>query len=232
MDVAAPEETDCEHCEVVELSDAQSAARRISRLHLADLKLPTGAIVACDPLQQWTRPAFARRVAPGRYPVTLYFRDRPGLAAVRFATRPVVRWELALLPGQAIESLAPGETFGFALGSGFAALLDASTAPLIDRRIARLAADLGEHGVDYYEDALEAELRIAAAGNFRWCNHRPLPDESGNAIVFSTGARGGCHESWWGLGHGDQPVVLVLDFGGIESRGARVSRARAACAGR
>ncbi|TIU78293.1 MAG: DUF4241 domain-containing protein, partial [Mesorhizobium sp.] len=57
---------------VFALSDAEMAERKISAVTIGELELPTGEIVACDPLiTGLSRPAFSRKVKPGRYPVLL-----------------------------------------------------------------------------------------------------------------------------------------------------------------
>ena len=64
---------------------------------MGELELPTGEIIACDPLiTALERPAFSRKVKPGRYPVVLLQAQGCTAAAVlRFGPGLPVRWELA-----------------------------------------------------------------------------------------------------------------------------------------
>ncbi|MFM1886258.1 MAG: hypothetical protein RL026_1415, partial [Pseudomonadota bacterium] len=65
------------------------------------LQLPTGRIVACDPLVNPDAAAFTRTVAPGDYAASLVIarfdtgNERVALACLQFGDRPVVRWEMA-----------------------------------------------------------------------------------------------------------------------------------------
>src|SRR5262249_4363576 len=84
--------------EVVSLSESELAERKIKTIALGNLELPTGQIVATDPLVQPDRHALARGVAPGRYPVTLYdAHGRIALAALRLRPGKPAKWEIATL---------------------------------------------------------------------------------------------------------------------------------------
>jgi hypothetical protein len=56
---------------VFALSDAEMAKRKITVTPIGELELPTGQIIACDPLTTGTDwPALSRSVKPGHYPVS------------------------------------------------------------------------------------------------------------------------------------------------------------------
>src|SRR5690349_9423781 len=84
------------------LSDAQLEERKITVTPIGELELPTGEIIACDPLISDTEmPALSRRVKPGRYPVSLLeAQGRVAISVLRFKPGTPVRWELATVPGQ------------------------------------------------------------------------------------------------------------------------------------
>ncbi|TIV69054.1 MAG: DUF4241 domain-containing protein, partial [Mesorhizobium sp.] len=69
----------------------------ITAITIGELELPTGEIVACDPLITGLgRPPFNRKVKPGRYPVILLQAQGCIAAAVlRFGPGLPARWELA-----------------------------------------------------------------------------------------------------------------------------------------
>lgn len=108
---------------------------------LDDVVLPTGAVVACDPLVFASTEPFAATVAPGRYPlvawVAVLFKDgaehQRRNAALQLVIRdePAVRWELALQAGQDPAGLGDKEFFGFGVDAGCGALADrAATAAI------------------------------------------------------------------------------------------------------
>lgn len=115
--------------------------------HLGTLTVPTGHIVACDPF--WLTEAFdpyTTVVPPGRYPVRVSiatFADgdqRVACAMLGFAEREVVRWELALCPGQDPRDLPPGELFGYPVDAGTGCFADQAT-------MEALMAEAGIHDV-------------------------------------------------------------------------------------
>ncbi|NKF30785.1 DUF4241 domain-containing protein, partial [Pseudomonas sp. BGM005] len=71
--------------ELVTLGDTELSGRSINAIHMGNVELTSGRIVAADPLAQPDRPALARTVAPGDYPVTLYQAfGRIAAASMRF----------------------------------------------------------------------------------------------------------------------------------------------------
>ena len=61
--------------DLVSLSDAELSARSLKTVDMGNVELTSGHIVAADPLAQPDRPAFARTVPAGDYPVRLTDRD-------------------------------------------------------------------------------------------------------------------------------------------------------------
>jgi hypothetical protein len=88
------------------------------KLHNAgNLVLPTGRIVACDPLTSPEIPPFTVSVLPNEYPVILSVANfnnndqRVAYAMLRFDDKKPVRWKMALLPNQDVSSLKEAEVF-------------------------------------------------------------------------------------------------------------------------
>ncbi|MFC3997549.1 DUF4241 domain-containing protein [Nocardiopsis sediminis] len=104
----------------------------------ADLHLPSGRVVACEPATAFPkgaqRHAFIQRAEPGSYPVELAVADYhrsgprgsslPYVAAARIVVRdePVAAWRLALLEGQDDTALAEDEFYGYPVDGGMGAL--------------------------------------------------------------------------------------------------------------
>lgn len=111
-----------------------TAEYRIEPHRLDDVVLPTGEVVACDPLVFAETEPFAERVAPGRYPLVVWvavlFKDgvesQRRNAALQLVVRdePVARWELALQDGQDVGELGEQEFFGFGVDAGCGVLAD------------------------------------------------------------------------------------------------------------
>ncbi|MFJ5708019.1 DUF4241 domain-containing protein [Streptomyces sp. NPDC093105] len=105
---------------------------------VANLRLPSGRIIACDPDDYFLaeRTPFTTAVPPGSYPVYLNIVDAPeargmsprvASAGLAIREEQATSWELALLPGQDPRLLLDGETYGFGVDSGTACFMDAAT---------------------------------------------------------------------------------------------------------
>ena len=206
--------------EVVSLSETELAEREIKAIALGDVELPTGRIVASDPLVQPERPALERPVKPGRYPVRLYeaYR-RVALAELRLAPGKPVRWEIATLPGQNPAELKDDEIFGYPVDAGLGCYMDASALPLMDARLDLVKKQTGQgNDVNYYDDVLSSEL---AANGDRYVLHRPMDDSSVNVAVFQSGWGDGFYPAFWGLDAAGEPLVLVTEFYVLKNADAR-----------
>lgn len=196
------------------LTSYELTQRKISLVAMGLLELPTGEIVASDPLADPDRPAFARKVAPGRYPVALYmFMDRPALAMLRLAPGNPVKWEIATTPGQDAATLKDDEIFGYPVDAGTGSFRDTSALALMDERQKREEA-AGAKDFNYYDDVLASEYD-------EYVMHRPIPENPVNVAVFHSGWGDGFYASYWGLDASDKPLVLMTDFQTLENGDGR-----------
>ncbi|ARM90318.1 hypothetical protein RHEC894_CH04078 [Rhizobium sp. CIAT894] len=201
--------------ELVTLSDAELSGRSIGVIHMGNVELTSGRIVAADPLAQPDRPALARTVAPGDYPVTLYKAfGRIAAAGMRFADGKPDHWELAVLPGQDPATLKDDEIFGYPVDAGVGCYMDAETLALIDEREAQVQAQKPDADINYYDDVLAADLD---ANKGTYALHRPVAGKKGNVAVFWSGWGDGFYPVFWGLDKDGRALVLLTDFSVIEN---------------
>ncbi|PCK84294.1 hypothetical protein CPT32_24630 [Rhizobium sophoriradicis] len=205
--------------ELVTLGDGELSGRSINVIHMGNVELTSGRIVAADPLAQPDRPALARTVAPGEYPVTLYQAfGRIAAASMRFAEGRPDRWELAVLPGQDPATLKDDEIFGYPVDAGVDCYMDAQTLALIDERQAQVQAQKPGADINYYDDLLAADLD---ANKSIYALHRPVAGKKGNVAVFWSGWGDGFYPVFWGLDRDGHALVLLTDFGVIENADGR-----------
>ena len=205
--------------ELVALSDAELSGRSINAIHMGNVELISGRIVAADPLAQPDRPALARTVAPGEYPVTLYQAfGRIAAASMRFAEGKPDHWELAVLPGQDVATLKDGEIFGYPVDAGLGCYMDADTLELIGEREAQAQAQKPDADVNYYDDVLAADLD---ANKGRYALHRPITGKKGSVAVFWSGWGDGFYPVFWGLDRDGRALVLLTDFNVVENADGR-----------
>ncbi|AIC29260.1 hypothetical protein IE4771_CH04211 [Rhizobium etli bv. mimosae str. IE4771] len=205
--------------ELVTLGDGELSGRSINVIHMGNVELTSGRVVAADPLAQPDRPALARTVAPGEYPVTLYQAfGRIAAASMRFAEGRPDRWELAVLPGQDPATLKDDEIFGYPVDAGVGCYMDAQTLALIDERQAQVQAQKPGADINYYDDVLAADLD---ANKSIYALHRPVAGKKGNVAVFWSGWGDGFYPVFWGLDRDGRALVLLTDFGVIENADGR-----------
>ncbi|PDT17148.1 hypothetical protein CO670_07855 [Rhizobium sp. J15] len=205
--------------DLVALGDAELSARSIGVIHMGNVELTSGRIVAADPLAQPDRPALARTVAPGDYPVTLYQAfGRIAAASMRFAEGKPDHWELAVLPGQDPATLKDDEIFGYPVDAGVGCYMDAQTLDLIDERQAQVQAQKPDADINYYDDVLAADLD---ANKSIYALHRPVAGKKGNVAVFWSGWGDGIYPVFWGLDRDGRALMLLTDFAVIENADGR-----------
>lgn len=206
--VASPAEWDASEISsnlgVFALSEAEMAERKITISTVGELELPTGEIIACDPLiTGLERPVFSRKVRPGRYPVTvLEAQGRVAAAVLRFGPGLPVRWELA--------NFARDGGGVSAWKSGL--IVDDAVASFMDTSIMTLISDPEE---------LDDYLAEVAWSLNRFGMDNPIDGNPLNIAMFDTGLGDGTYCSFWGLGAAGEPLVLMTDFEVLENADGR-----------
>jgi hypothetical protein len=180
----------------------------------ADLRLPSGRVVAAEPWAYSRENAeervFVQRVEPATYPVQLIMADYcdPGnpqgntrfsvVAAARLVVRdePAARWRLALQDGQDDTRLAADEFYGYPVDGGtgsfaspelFDAFVDEESA---DDLIADISFGWDSDEVGVYTDE--------ATGN--------------NLVAFRSGGGDGRYGTWVGYTAEGEVTCFVTDF--------------------
>ena len=173
----------------------------VRRQKLGDLSLPSGRVIAIDPVH-WGAPwmagsAFSFSVPPGSYPVyaSVFDLDEyPCVALVYavFSANAVDRWKMATRPGENLATLDDDEFFGFGVDAGVGSYLSPEA-----------AAFLQEHpeAVDFPYAGVGGETRI---------------DDSLNAVYFRTGGGDGHYPSYVTWDSSGDVVSLTTDFGIID----------------
>ncbi|WCD81472.1 DUF4241 domain-containing protein [Pseudomonas sp. TUM22785] len=178
------------------------------RLHtqaIGELELPTGQLVACDPLVSCDGP-FTQAVPKGRYPLQLAIArigddERVAFARIVFAPGPATRWEMALVKGQDPNTLAPDEFFGYGVDSGTGGFMDAAALRSYEAR--------RDQEGEAFDKRLFAELDKTYQHTRSWYL---LPTDAGNVALFSSGYGDGAYPSYFGYDADGRLVAVVTDF--------------------
>ncbi len=168
---------------------------------IGELKLPSGRIVACDPVVEPDLPAFARAVPPGAWPVGVTIArlpddERIAAAWIRISDDAPIRWEPAQLAGRPHR-----ESPAYGVDSGTGGFVSAEGA-------APLAAQLGDDSIEEFQARMEAEY----VPTREWAVV-PIPGTDGlNVAAFSSGLGDGAYVSYWGYDAGGEITCLLTDF--------------------
>ena len=179
------------------------AVREVGRLVVT-----SGRIIVCDPSYGSGRTPLERTISPGKYPVVLSSADgRICCAMLRLRKRKVVRWEMAVWPGQSTADLEGDDYYGYGVDAGTAAFLDADQ----DARLDQLYEDdrgLFDHRARTRDDPFAGE----------WAERVFDEQSGGNLLAFTSGYGDGRYASYWGLDSKGEPVCLVTDFNMLVER--------------
>lgn len=196
--------------QLVSMTDEELANNNIKRIGLGNVVLTSGQVVVADPLTQPGRKPFLVTVPPGQYPVTLFQAEgRIAAAMMRFADGEPDHWQLAVVEGQDLKALKPGEIFGYGVDTGLGCFMDKDTAALIEKRDAKTQLEKGAAYISYYDDVLSDELGVNSDD---YALHQPVADKPGNAAIFSTGWGDGFYPVYWGLNKDGVPIVILTEF--------------------
>jgi len=191
------------------ITDTSTTALRSEEL--ADLHIHTGRIVACDPLVSHSN-AFELAVPPGSYPVIAWIHtdeERIAAAELKLSAAKAVHWEMATKPGQNISELKEGYKYGYSVDTGLGCYGDIAAIQLMNEIEDKLADELGDDFISFYDDAL---ADVLALNNDEW-GELIVNEQSGlNVIMFSSGYGDGFYTSYWGYDEAGQIVSLVTDF--------------------
>ena len=205
--------------------DEAMQAEELVEIHIGDVNLPTGRIIAADPFFTEEQRPFSRTVEPDKYPVYIYvakideLHHRIAYARIKFRPESASRWILALtddLTAEELNDLGDDEFYGFPVESGLACFLDEETNAELIAKIDGVQE--GKPESNYYDEILADEFReYSGKNNFSrqlgdWNDHRPNADSDNNAIMFASGWGDGYYPAYWGLGENGETIELTIDF--------------------
>lgn len=190
----------------------------ITQKSLGKLFLPTGKIVANDPLCLYENEPFEKCVPIGNYEVILYIHHinndcRVAFSEIRFSENNPVSFEIALTKQQTMETLTQplndGEYFGYGVDSGTGSFMDKATCDMLN--------DLDGHTDNCFFTKLEDMMDKSYIDTYSTANCT-LPNSNNNIVVFSTGYGDGSYPSFWGYDEKGILCSLITDFFTIDEQ--------------
>ncbi|SPT70015.1 Uncharacterised protein [Anaerobiospirillum thomasii] len=197
---------------------------KIDVIDAGSLYLPTGTVIACDPLVNLdTAEPFLQTVEAGTYPVKLCvvpsekYGDRYACIKIEISQEKPVVYELAMTGSEQLdEEPSQGEYFGFGVDAGMGCIADIQTQKAFkaywDRRLEE-DSDIDPYN-DLFEDLLEQNVKENPKYQSRygdWLNWT-VPDSSFNLIMCSSGWGDGCYPVYFGYDGNGKVCGIYVSF--------------------
>lgn len=190
------------------LNGSQIGTTTMSHRHAGNLMLPSGRLVACDPIVFPETEPFELMMPKGSFPVVLSIAmlgndQRVAFATARLRDTSPVAWDMMTLADQDSSTLKPDEIFGYPV--------DAGTGCFMDAKAARDLQQAMKVNPDYYE-TLIAEFDKTYVPTWSWTNLK-LGNGEQNLVAFTSGFGDGFYASYAGFDEQGEVSAVVTDFG-------------------
>ncbi|RYF89627.1 MAG: DUF4241 domain-containing protein [Chitinophagaceae bacterium] len=173
-------------------------------VNIGSLKVPSGKIVACDPMHidEYGIP-FTQVFPTGEFPVHLAIarleqEEMIAFACIQFSKLPVARWEFALQAGQEPLTFGGKKKHGYSVDAGVGMFIDEQNVKLLN------PLDVTETDRGIYT-ALDSNAR----NSWRYAMYH---FGGTNAATFSTGFGDGRYASYIGFDANGSVCQLLTDF--------------------
>lgn len=170
---------------------------------LGNLGLRSGKVVAGDPIALVAKAAFTQQFPRGEFPMQLALArtatdERVALARVLFSRHRVVRWQLALLPGQLPLALTDERVHCYGVDSGLGVFADSTC--IRQLQLSKPAA---------WDSIFSRSFRQPGFQGYIYRSGQ------GNLATFTTGYGDGCYATYCGFDAAGNVCRLLTDFGHI-----------------
>jgi hypothetical protein len=194
----------------------------IRRKKIGELAMPSGDLVACDPLRFLETEPFELTLEPGYYPVVLLVAelrddDRVAYATVRVKDTEPARWEKAHLVGETPDIFSSDA--GYPVDSSVGCFMDADTASMmLDYTHAVMQED------DEFRRALHSQFNRNRKYGYSWANVElkrdvKIPNAGArNILCFESGWGPGLYDTWLGYDDDGELSQIVTDFEVLDLR--------------
>ena len=164
-------------------------------------------------MQEVPNGEFPVRLATGFHPAGEVKDVRVAFARVDFSSASVVGWSQALIDGQSLANLKPGENFGYGVDAGTGSFFDPAASAA-----AKALLDKDDNAWQAWQNDGEA-LGPKVIGPYSFVLMLPLGDV--NAAMFHSGWGDGFYTSWFGYDAEGKVAALITDFNTIDWAAAK-----------
>ena len=187
----------------------------IETFEAGNINLPTGKIVACDPILTNDMKAFDINFPVGNFPILVHKeRDSNCVAYVEIVFKEglVEKWDLATTEDQNRADLKGEEIFGYPVESGMGCFMDLETQDGLSQLEKKLFQRKGDDFMGIYEEFFHEHFFDDGGAIDQFALLKPDEEKDGNIFAFETGYGEGFYATYLGLGKDGKPVKIITEF--------------------
>lgn len=177
--------------------------------------LPTGKLLACDPLITNDMHPFRTKFPTGNFQVQIHKEKESNCIAyaeIIFENLPVTHWELATVENQELSDLEDGEIFGYPVESGMGSFMDVETQDCLNHLENKLFHRKGADYMGIYEEFFHQHFFDENGAIDQFAFLKPNDEKPGTIFAFETGYGEGFYASYIGFSQDKKPVKIVSEF--------------------
>ncbi len=187
----------------------------LESFEVGKIYLPSGKLVACDPVITSDMNPFTTKFPKGDFSVLLHKERESNCVAyaeIIFSSAEVEDWKLAVTEGQHVKDLTEGEVFGYPVESGMGCFMDADTQNALNDLEQRLYQSKGVDFMGIYEEFFHEYFFDENGAIDQFAFLKPSEKHPGTIFAFETGYGEGFYASYIAYDKNGAPVKIVTEF--------------------
>ncbi|KQM36675.1 DUF4241 domain-containing protein [Chryseobacterium sp. Leaf201] len=187
----------------------------LESFEVGKIYLPSGKLVACDPVITNDMQPFTTVFPKGDFAVLLHKERESNCVAyaeIVFSSSEISEWQLATTEGQLVKDLAEGEVFGYPVESGMGCFMDADTQNVLNELEQKLYHSKGVDFMGIYEEFFHEHFFDENGAIDQYAFLKPSDNHPGTIFAFETGYGEGFYASYIAYDKNREPVKIVTEF--------------------
>ena len=187
----------------------------IESFEVGNIHLPTGKLVACDPLVTNDMKPFTTQFPTGDFAVTIHKQKDSNCIAyveIHFSHEDIAFWKMATTEGQNTDDLKDGEVFGYPGQSGMGCFMDEETQNDLNALEQKLFARKADDFMGIYEEFFHEHFFDKNGAIDQYAYLKPNEQKTNTIFAFETGYGEGFYGSYIGFNGENQPVKIITEF--------------------
>lgn len=187
----------------------------LESFEVGNIYLPSGKLVACDPVITNDMQPFSTVFPKGDFAVLLHKERESNCVAyaeIVFSSSEISEWQLATIEGQLVKDLAEGEVFGYPVESGMGCFMDADTQNVLNELERKLYHSKGVDFMGIYEEFFHEHFFDENGAIDQYAFLKPSDNHPGTIFAFETGYGEGFYASYIAYDKNREPVKIVTEF--------------------